>query len=105
MDVLICGDPTAPDTETEVGNTYENYMRIRDLRSYYLDTDSIATTMYSHPDVTLRYLIKQTGSHFSGMDELNFDGTFTWPAQEQGRKDAQDALNGTNGANVKSFIE
>ena len=40
-----------------------------------------------------------------GKSELNFEGSYTWPAQEQGRKDAQDALNGTNGANVKGFFE
>jgi hypothetical protein len=29
----------------------------------------------------------------SGSDELNFDPKVTWPKQEQGRQQAQDALN------------
>mmetsp|Transcript_31468 Transcript_31468/g.41669 ORF Transcript_31468/g.41669 Transcript_31468/m.41669 type:complete len:138 (-) Transcript_31468:135-548(-) len=104
MDVYICGNPEKPSSEPDSGNTVDNFLRRRDLRNYYLDTDSIATSMYAHPDVQLRYLIKQSGVHFSGLDELNFEGDFTWPAQLNGRDDGKDALNGANGANVKEFF-
>ena len=58
LDVLICGDPTHPAAEVDTDDTMENYMRVRDLKKFYLDTDSIAATMYGHPEVNLRYLIK-----------------------------------------------
>ena len=40
-----------------------------------------------------------------GLDELNFNGDYTWPAQEQGRIDGTNALMGVHSANVKDFIE
>ena len=39
----------------------------------------------------------------SGLNELNFDGEFTWPAQEQGRQDAMNALGG-GASNVAGFL-
>ena len=79
--MLICGDPEHPSTEAETEDTLGNYMRVRDLKQFYLNTDSIATTMYAHPDVKIRYLIKQTQGKATGLDELNFEGPFTWKLQ------------------------
>ena len=81
MDVLICGDPEHPEAEEEAGKTIDNYLRARDLRSYYKNTNSIAAEMYGHPEVTLRYVVKQTAQHMSGLSELNFEGEFTQAAQ------------------------
>jgi hypothetical protein len=48
--------------------------------------------MSAHPKVQVRYVFKQKDS-FSGTSELNFEGDFTWSAQEAGRQDAYNALN------------
>ena len=84
VDVYICGDDAAPTTESKTGNAWENYFRGRSVASYYGSTDSIAQSMAAHPDVNLRYVMKQTEGHASGTSEINFEGDFTWPMQEQG---------------------
>jgi len=60
--------------------------------------------MYGHPDIQMRYVIKQQDG-FTGLDEINFEGDFTWPGQTKGRQDAQDALNGNaNMVNVRDLM-
>jgi len=51
----------------------------------------------------IRYVLKQQ-SGYSGFDELNFEGSFTWPLQTKGMQNAQDALNGNGVVNVADFI-
>ena len=82
MDVLICGAPEGPEAWTEDGNGWQNYFRGREIRKYYGNTDSLAYSMTAHPDLSIRYIIKQTVGHAGGLSELNFDGDFTWPMQE-----------------------
>lgn len=61
--------------------------------------------MAAHPSVNVRYVVKQSKeSTESGLSELNFNGDFTWNLQEVGRQDAVDALNGTNGVNVRDYL-
>ena len=89
VDVYICGDPTLPHTETKTGYGWENYYQAHKLRKYYGNTDSLAQSMMAHPTVQMRYIVGQSKSdHLGGLDELNFDGDFTWGIQEIGRQDA-----------------
>lgn len=105
IDVFICGAPDEPSQIEEVGHTWTNYFRGRTINKFYSDTDSLAQSMHGHPDVQMRHVIKQTTGAMSGLSELNFDGDYTWPAQEQGRKDAVDALNSGNGGVAMYFYE
>ena len=43
--------------------------------------------------MNFRYVIGQS-SGLGGLDEITFDGDVTWPYQQIGRTQAQDALNG-----------
>ena len=88
MDILICGAPTAPKKEVEdTDHTLGNYMRGRNFRQYYGSTDQIVYAMQAHPTVDYRYIIGQNSdSYMGGTDELNFNGEFTWQAQEIGRQ-------------------
>lgn len=104
IDVMICGTPESLSAEDKSGNSLDNFLRRHDLRKYWLDMDSTATSIYGHPEVDVRYVIKQSGAPFSGKDELNFAGDFTWSAQLNGREDGENAIKGTHGANVKEFI-
>ena len=62
--------------------------------------------MKAHPTVQMRYIVGQSMSdHLGGLDELNFDGDFTWGIQEIGRQDAVDAINEVSQANIKGFFE
>ena len=36
---------------------------------------------------------------------LNFEGSVTWPLQQQGMQDAQDAISGSGVVNVAPFIK
>ena len=59
VDALFCGAPDSPPAEPEAGNSWENYFRQRQLKSYYHDSNSIASTMIAHPSLQMRYVIKQ----------------------------------------------
>ncbi len=78
VDVFVCGAEDTPPVEDDTGKAYENFMRKRTLHSYYSNTNSLATGMMAHPKVQMRYVVKQTNG-FSALDELKFDGDFTWP--------------------------
>ena len=79
-------------------------MRRRQLSQYYHDSNSISATMVAHPDIQMRYILKQQDG-FSGLEQINFEGDFTWAGQTKGRQDAQNALNGNqNLVNVVDLI-
>ena len=101
MDIYICGASEAPDQIDESGNGWENYFRGRSIGKWYGSTNSVSYFTKAHPDVQLRHVVLQTEGHMGGLSELNFEGSFTQAAQDQGKLDAQNALNGTtNFANI-----
>ena len=104
IDVLICGS-NEMSTETETGNSWENYFRGRQIGKFYGDSNSLVYTMKAHPTVQFRYIVQQSVGKMTGLNELNMDGDFTWAAQEQGRTDAQNALNGSSQANVALYAQ
>ena len=85
IDALFCGAPDAPPSEPAAGNTWENYFRGRQLRTFYNDSNSIASALHAHPGVQMRYVIKQGDDGLGGLDQINFEGEFTWHLQETGR--------------------
>ena len=104
IDVLMCNAPDEPEAwDRAAHTTWSNFWRYRDLNGYYHGSDSIASSMSAHPTMQWRYVVKQKNGN-SGLKEVNLDGDFTWQQQLNGRQDAQDALNGTNGANVKDYF-
>lgn len=82
--MFVCNAPADPDKEDEIGKSWGNFWRSRDLGNYYVGTDSIASSMKAHPTMNWRYVVKQANG-FSGLDEVNLDGDFTWSAQLDGR--------------------
>ena len=77
IDALFCGAPDMPTEMTDDPKTYEGFFRGRDLRHYYHNSNSIAASKLAHPDVKLRYVMKQTEG-LGGFDMLKFEGDFTW---------------------------
>ena len=59
VDVLICGSGEEPASMEKVGNTWTNYFRGRDINKFYGNTSSLSYGMAAHPDMQLRYVIKQ----------------------------------------------
>ena len=104
MDILICGSGDAPKEWDRAARTgwYTMY-RAHTINSYYVNTNSLARFMIGHPNVQVRHTFQQGPSAFGGLSEINFEGDFTWPAQEAGRTDAQNALASTAGANKTPF--
>ena len=80
------------EVEESAGKTIGNYMRNRKINGAYHDENIVKTDIKSHPNVNFRYLVYETVGHASALSELEFDGDKTWPMQEQGRTDAQNAL-------------
>ena len=104
IDIFICGAPEHPDVWDRAARTaWYAYYRQHSLHSFYVNTDSVATAMIAHDKVQVRHGLKQKDG-FSGFSELNFDGDFTWKAQEAGRVDAQNALNSVGAANKTEFF-
>jgi len=79
LDILICASQLKPERINEVGNSWENFMRSRELSSLFHDTNSMESTLRQRPDVTVRHVVYQK-TRYNALDELNFDGDFTWPA-------------------------
>jgi len=78
IDALFCGAPATPPEELKAGASWENYMRARGLRQFDNNSNSIAASKLAHPDVQLRYVLKQLDGA-GGTSMLNFEGDFTWP--------------------------
>lgn len=105
VDVFICGAPDTPPVEEKIGNSWTNYFRGRTINKFYGNTNSLAQSMSAHPTIQMRHVVKQTTGSMGGLSELNFDGDFTWPAQEQGRLDGIDALSGSGNGVAPFFYE
>lgn len=57
VDILICGSPDHPDVWDKKAKTaISNFMRERDLKSFYKSTNSVATGMKAHPTVQVRHV-------------------------------------------------
>ena len=96
VDVLICGESEMKEKE-KTGKSWESYLRARKISKYYGNTNSLVYTMKAHPTVNFRHVVNMSKDlGFTGLEELNFNGDFTWKGQEQGRTDAQSSLNNTN---------
>jgi len=89
VDVMICGVVAPPAAKKRTWNTITNVMRTRSWSSYYSGTNSIVEQMKAYPDVSYRYLFEQK---VTSNNPLKFTNETTWPLQEEGRKDAMDAL-------------
>jgi len=92
IDVLLCGEAAPPESWDKVGNSWSNFFRYRSLHKYYNGSDAIQQIVAANPRINWRNTIFQSQS-LSGLKELTFENDVTWPMQELGRQQAQDALN------------
>lgn len=76
-------------------------MRSRKINSANHGENIIQADKEAHPKVNFRYLVYETVGHAGGISELEFNGDKTWPLQEQGRTDAQSALNAGEGTHFE----
>ena len=61
--------------------------------------------MLAHPNVNYRYILEPSGPYPKLWNLLNFSNNNTWPMQENGRADAQTALDAGAGESFKQFKE
>ena len=57
VDILICSDPHLTKSSGQ-NSTMSSWMRARQIKSYYQDTNSIDSALRAYPNVNWRYLIK-----------------------------------------------
>ena len=100
IDVLLCHAYESPHELNEMFRSWKNYFRGHSIKKFYDNHNSIAQSMKAHPTVQMRHVVKQTKSHMSGLNMLNFNGDYTQPAQEQGKQDGKDAVNSQNYSTV-----
>ena len=106
VDLFVCGPEPEPIEETGIAKSISNIMRSRAIHADATSTNTIADAMRAHPNINYRYLIYESSdTHRTGISELEFNGEKTWPMQEQGRQDAQDALNAGPGAGFRSLLK
>jgi len=53
--------------------------------------------MRAHPDLNYRHLFLETNPD-GGLEQILFDNTTTWPLQEKGRIDGENAIKAGQGA-------
>jgi len=90
IDIMIT-DSVAAKSIKEVGGTYSNYQRAKDIREAATGVNAVQEQMKAYPNVHFRYFFQQT-VRLDGTAELDFSNKTTWAMQEQGRKDAMKAL-------------
>ena len=71
-------------------------MRGRSIHGIYHGGNVIYDAEKAHPEVNWRYVIAQEDG-FNSIGMIEFDGDHTWPLQEKGREQAQEALNAGEG--------
>lgn len=106
LDVLMLGNMKEfkhEDTESIDDNaSFANFMRARDIRYNYSNSNSIASAMRAYPEVNWRYILQQDDAN-TGINEIKFNGDFTWPLQENGRQVAQEALKWPEGLSAAMY--
>ena len=92
LDLMACSYHATQGTETSA-NAFDNLMAARDIRDYYLNTSSVQYARYAYPEVETRYYFQyQDLDNCYNPAGLDFRNSTTWCMQEEGRKDAQNAL-------------
>lgn len=92
VDIALCGGLSLPSLSKLPRGAMSAFSRKREIHHYYASSNRVADARAAHPDVQWRSLFLEKEGKLSGRQELDFSNSTTWPAQEQGRKDAQDFL-------------
>ena len=64
---------------TKVGHTIDNYMRYRDVSSYFASLRDVNEFKLSRPKVNYRYFFMPTEPLTSGFDEMIFENSTMFP--------------------------
>ena len=106
---MICGNPhltkvTDPDDMYTLGW----YKTKWSWWVYYHFLNAFAIEQRAFPTVQYRYLFEETNGHTSGLEEINFNNSTTWPVQMAGREQAkkviEDGPNGSPLAKMQEFL-
>lgn len=91
VDIAVCGHAEiAPITDTS--NSLSNFMRYRDIKSYYSSLDDVLEYEAAEPDVTFRYLFVPSQPMPGGLKMLEFDTAALEPMVELGKQDVANML-------------
>ena len=104
IDVMLIGGDKIVDEDTDVGKTMSNWMRARSIGKPYHGGNAIADARAAHPNVNFRYVIGQRGG-YQGVGQIFFNGDHTWPLQETGRQQAQEALDAGEGVHFDLYMK
>jgi hypothetical protein len=77
LDIVLLRSYEVPSEAEASQNAYDNHLRAKDLKELYSNYNAIADQIRAYPGLQYRYLVELEDA-FSGLDELNFDGSFTW---------------------------
>ena len=68
LDIILCGGaPLSVKEDVSGHNTYQNFMRYREMSSYYKDLNNLEKTHIAFPDVTYRSVVYPTKDISQGM--------------------------------------
>jgi len=70
MDVIILGQTTLNESLTTTGDSISNFLRYRDISSYYNNINDVAEFMDQYPNITYRYLFKSSKPLASGIQSM-----------------------------------
>ena len=77
LDVIVM-DPTRLEKfETKNANTWENYMRLKEMKDYYKTFSDIAEFMRANPDINYRYYVQASENPIPVTQILNFSPEMT----------------------------
>jgi predicted acylesterase/phospholipase RssA len=78
LDVIMCSSASMTKTKSS-GLTFANFMRFREISSYYDSLSDVIEFKKAHPNVNYRYLFMPTEPLASGFEELVFDNSTMYP--------------------------
>ena len=103
LDIILLDRFTAPDPESDDGDTIKNLIRLYEVKSYFKGLQNVIVTMLAYPNVNYRYILEPSGHYAHLWNLLNFSPENTWPMQQNGMADAKAAMEAGPGANFQKY--
>ena len=102
--MVMCSSHTLNST-AKVEHTLSNYMRFRDIKSYFGSMRDVNEFKLSRPNVNYRYLFMPTEPLTSGLEEMIFDNSTMFPMMQVGERDAARMINAGEGKGYELLDE
>ena len=97
MDIIICQSKQQLTTWTDKKDAYDNFLRFKEIKSYYDTMSEVLQNKWAYPDVNFRSFVMPSKELGPRPAMLNFKNSSTWNYQLIGREDGKKAVSMPDG--------